>query len=91
MPAGFAPDDQTGADKQNGSVVFGLHLASSMSGAWMGGFSLYSDSSGARKDYVYQLSSSGLSIAVAQTSGYSMVAQGVDQRLGTITFAFGTK
>jgi hypothetical protein len=91
LPAGFAPDDQTGSDTQSGSLVFGLHLSQAMAGQWTGGFSMYPDTSGARKDYVYKLDAAGLSIAVAQTSGYGMIAESIDQRLGTLVFAFSGK
>jgi hypothetical protein len=93
LSAGFAPDESTsnegapdGATK--GSVVFGLRLAPELSSAWQGGFSLYPDSEKLRADYLYRVESGDIVLARAVPAAPGTLISGIDNRLGSISFAF---
>lgn len=88
LPAAFAPSADDSAPEQKGTVAFGLRLSDNLTRLWQGGFSLYSDSTGQRTDYVYKLETKGLVLAKAIASAPGLPLSDIEKRLGTATFDF---
>ena len=88
-PAGFAPSDTDSGQPEKGKVVFGLRLSGGLAAQWQGGFSLYSDSTGQRSDYVYTNRDGHFLLAKSATRPGVGVIDSLDTRLGTIDFVSG--
>ena len=91
LPANFTPAADDSAAEQKGTAVFGLRLSNDLSAQWQGGFSLYSDATGKRSDYVYRLEPTGLVLAKAIGAAPGLPLGETENRLGMATFGFSGK
>lgn len=87
-PASNAPASSaaTASAPIKGKIRFGLHLGTSLSSAWMGGFSLLVGDKPDREDYVYRFENGQLVIAKASPVTLRGTTESLDSRFSFVNY-----